>query len=130
MCLLRVSVGGRAVTTVEFPLEDGGVLLVRVDDGRSDGPVLRGGGGTPAWERAETTFEAALGTIDVVARGVLQQLTGLARTPDVVQVDFGLELNAKAGTFLAAAGTAAHLKVALTWRPEQSGSSADRDRAG
>ncbi len=112
------------MTTVEFPLEDGGILLVRVDDRRSDGPVLRGGGGKPAWERAETTFEAALGTIDVVARGVLQQLTGLAQTPDVVQVDFGLDLNAKAGTFLAAAGTTAHLKVALTWRQRE-----DRSRS-
>lgn len=118
------------MTTVEFPLEDGGVLLVRVDDGRTDGPVLRGGGGTAAWERAETTFEAALGTIDVVARGVLQQLAGLARTPDEVQVDFGLELNAKAGTFLAAAGTAAHLKVSLTWRPEADRSSGGQDEAG
>ncbi|MGV8966491.1 MAG: CU044_2847 family protein [Cellulomonas sp.] len=106
------------MTTVEFPLESGGVVLVRVDDDDLGGPLLRGMGASGALERAGTTFEAALGTVRVVAEGVLGQLAGLARAPDEVHVEFGLELNAKAGTILAAAGTTAQLTVGLTWRPE------------
>jgi len=109
------------VTTVEFPSEGGGVVLVQVDSREVGGPILRGGHGSGVMERAETTFEAALGTVRVVAQGVLAQLSGLARQPDEVHVEFGLELNAKAGAILAAAGTSAQLTVGLTWRPQQGG---------
>jgi hypothetical protein len=117
------------IETVAFPLDDGGELLVRIEEpsppssASSPGPagvVTRGGGATAQQlERAERTFEAALGTIQVVAGGVLRQLTTLARSPDEVQVQFGVELSAKAGAILAAAGTKAHLQVSLTWKPDR-----------
>lgn len=104
--------------TIAFPLDGGGEVLVRVDTVDSDGGVVtRGGGGAGRLERAVGTFEAALGTIRVVADGVLGQLGGLARSPDEVHVEFGLELSAKAGAILAVAGTTAQLRVGLTWRP-------------
>lgn len=105
----------------EFPSEHGRVVLVQVSgEEESDGPVLRGGlGWSGHLVRAETTFEAALETIAVVAQGVLGQLAGMARSPEEVRVEFGLELTAKAGTILATAGAAAHLKVELTWRSQR-----------
>ena len=106
------------MTIAEFPLQSGGVVLVRVEGDDLDGQVLRGGHATGVLDRAQTTFEAALGTVRVVAQGVLGQLTGLPRVPDEVHVEFGLELSAKAGAILAAAGTTAQLTVGLTWRPE------------
>jgi Trypsin-co-occurring domain 1 len=111
--------GAPLMQTVEFPLASGGQLLVRVADVDSGGSVVtRGERMAGPLEKAESTFEAALGTIRVVAQGVLGQLGGLARSPDEVRVEFGLELTAKAGAILAAAGTTAQLKVGLTWRPQ------------
>jgi NTP-dependent ternary system trypsin peptidase co-occuring protein len=117
--------GGRSAgvtETVEYPLEGGGHLLVRVDDaggvgGVGSSVVTRGGRVEASLERAESTFEAALGTIEVVADGVLGKLAALAQAPSEVRVEFGLELTARAGAILAAAGTTAQLTVGLTWRP-------------
>jgi Trypsin-co-occurring domain 1 len=115
------------VETVAFPLEGGGQVLVQVEGERTaaGGVVTRGGGRAGGLERAEQTFEGALGTIRVVAEGVLGQLAGMVHAPDEVNVEFGLELTAKAGTILVAAGTTAHLRVGLRWQPQpsQSGSS-------
>src|SRR4029450_6920685 len=80
-------------------------------------------------EKAEGTFEAALGTIEVVAQGVLAQLARLPRAPNEVRVDFGLELTARAGAILVAAGTTAQLKVGLTWRPDGPDGSREVDGA-
>ncbi|WP_067885238.1 CU044_2847 family protein [Nocardia vaccinii] len=92
--------------TVVFPLEQGGQVLVRaVTDDRYGGVVTRGGGerAEQAVATAQQTFESALGTIRVVAEGVLGQ--------------FGLELNAKAGAMVASAGASAQLRVELSWHP-------------
>ena len=106
--------------TVQFPLEGGGYMLVRVDDlgldvGGGD-IVTRGGGVSGRWEQAQDTFQAALDPIQVVAKGVLEKLAGLPRSPDEVHVEFGLELTAKAGAIVAAVGSTAQLTVGLTWR--------------
>lgn len=85
------------MTIAEFPLQSGGVVLVRVEGDYLDGQVLRGGHATGVLDRAQTTFEAALGTVRVVAQGVLGQLTGLPRVPDEVHVEFGLELQRESG---------------------------------
>lgn len=126
------------VETVVFPLDDGGELYVRVEDGtpvpsppggESDsgpvaaapgGVVTRGGRSSAATlERAQRSFEAALGPIRTVAQGVLGQLSSLPRAPDEVRVEFGVELSAQAGAILAAAGSTAHLKVGLTWKADR-----------
>lgn len=111
-------VGG--LPTVEFPLDGGGHVLVRVEDlgldvGGGD-IVTRGGGMSTRLEQAQATFEAALDPIRVVAQGVLEKLAGLVDSPDEVHVEFGLELTAKAGAIVAAVGSTAQLKVGLTWR--------------
>jgi hypothetical protein len=49
-------------------------------------------------------------------------LRSIADVPDEVQVEFGLDLHAEAGAFIAAASTGANFKITLAWR--QDGSSA------
>lgn len=102
---------------VDFPLDGGGHILVRVDgDGDElSGVVTRGGGMEERLLEAQGTFEAALDPIRTVAQGVLDRLAALDRAPDEVRVEFGLELSAKAGAILTASGSAT-LNVALTWR--------------
>ena len=105
--------------TVQFPLDGGGQVLVRVQDSGLEvdaGDIVTRGGMSTRLEVARETFEAALDPIRVVAQGVLEKLAGLARPPDEVHVEFGVELTAKAGAIVAAVGSTAHLTVGLTWR--------------
>jgi hypothetical protein len=102
---------------VEFPLEGGGTILVEVDEASIGGPVTRGLGDyrqVPA--QAQHTFEDAIARVQPAAQALIGRLRRLADPPDEVGVEFGLELNAEAGAFIASASTTANFKVLLTWR--------------
>jgi hypothetical protein len=100
---------------VEFPLEDGGSVLIQVQDA-AVGPVTRGLGDRAVVERSQRTFEEAISRIQPAAQALLSRLRGLADTPEEIGVEFGLELSTEAGAFIAAASATANFKVTLTWR--------------
>ena len=102
---------------VEFRLPDGGHVVVATDPGEQDwsGVVTRGGTVEQRLQEAGCSFEEALDPIRAVGQGVLSRLSCLERPPAEVRVEFGLEISAKAGAIVSAAGTAT-LKVSLTWR--------------
>jgi hypothetical protein len=101
---------------VEFPLQDGGVILVQVDEAAA-GPVTRGlGDRRLVTEQAHQTFEQAIARVQPAAQALISRLRALADTPDEVGVEFGLELSAEAGAFIAAASSTANFKVTLSWR--------------
>jgi hypothetical protein len=100
-------------TLVEFPVAGGGFVLVEVS--RSSGVVTRGGPGG-VFARAQQTFEEAVSRIQPAVQGVVEQLMALAQRPDEVTVEFGIDLHAEAGAFVAAAGSTANFTVTLTWR--------------
>jgi hypothetical protein len=100
---------------VEFPLAAGGSVLVDVTTQQA-GPVTRGLKGTDVVERARQTFEDAVGRVQPAVEGVINQLGSLAEAPDEVHVEFGLDLHAEAGAFIAAVSSTANFTVALTWR--------------
>jgi hypothetical protein len=100
---------------VEFPLEDGGSVLVEVDVGA--GPVTRGlGDRHGVTEQAQQTFEQAVARVQPAAQALVNRLRALADAPEEIGVEFGLELSAEAGAFIAAASSTANFKVTLTWR--------------
>ncbi|HEX5295524.1 MAG TPA: CU044_2847 family protein [Streptosporangiaceae bacterium] len=100
---------------MEFPLEGGGSVLVQVDGARAGGQVTRGVGERRVTEQASQTFEQAVGRLRPVAQALITQLRALADVPDEVQVEFGLELSAEAGAFIAAASASANFKVSIAW---------------
>jgi hypothetical protein len=100
---------------VEFPLQDGSAVLVQVEDSTT-GPTTRGLGDRMVGERAQQTFEEAVGQVQPAAQALVDRLRHLAEPPDEVGVEFGVELHAQAGAFIAAASTAANFKVSLLWR--------------
>lgn len=100
---------------LEFPLQDGGSMVVQVSDDAS-GPVTRGWGEGRARELAQQTFEQAIGRVQPAADALLAQMRGLAQAPDEVAVEFGVEMSAEAGAFIAAVSSTANFKVSLTWR--------------
>ena len=100
---------------VEFPLAAGGSVLVEVTQYET-GPVTRGLKGAEITERASQTFEEAISRIQPAVEGVITQLRSLAKAPDEMHIEFGLDLHAEAGAFIAAVSTTANFTVALTWR--------------
>ncbi len=100
---------------VEFPLAAGGSVLVEVTQHQA-GPVTRGLKGAEVTERARQTFEEAVSRIQPAVESVITQLRSLTKTPDEMHIEFGLDLHAEAGAFIAAVSTSANFTVALTWR--------------
>lgn len=54
--------------------------------------------------------------VEPAAQAIITRLRGMAQTLTEVQVEFGLDLHAEAGAFIAAAGATANFKIAMTWR--------------
>lgn len=100
---------------VEFPLAAGSSVLVEVTQYETS-PVTRGLKETQVTERAKQTFEEAVSRIRPAVEGVITQLRSLAKAPDEMHIEFGLDLHAEAGAFIAAVSTTANFTVALTWR--------------
>jgi Trypsin-co-occurring domain 1 len=108
---------GQAVTRlIEFPTTDGSTVLVEVADG-TGGLVTRGGSHGEVFDRAQQTFEKALGRIRPAVQGVFDELFSLEKRPDEVCVEFGMDVHAEVGAFIAAASSTSNFKVTLTWRP-------------
>ncbi|WP_217242699.1 CU044_2847 family protein [Streptomyces sp. AC555_RSS877] len=99
---------------VEFPAEDGGTVLVEVS-GQSVGTVTRGIYGPSISERAQQTFEDAVHHVQPAMRAIVSHIQSAAQSPDEIQVEFGLNMHAQAGAFIAAAGATANFTVTLTW---------------
>ena len=100
---------------VDFPLTSGGSVLVQVAE-QTSGPVTRGLKAAEVTERAQQTFEEAVGRVRPAVEAVIAQLRSLTEAPDEVHVEFGLDLHAEAGAFIAAVSTTANFTVALSWQ--------------
>ncbi|MEU4462692.1 CU044_2847 family protein [Streptomyces sp. NPDC024017] len=98
----------------EFPTDDGTAILVEVND-RSTGVVTRGISATHVSERAQRTFEDAIYRVQPAMHAVVSHIQSAAQSPNEVQVEFGLNLHAEAGAFIAAASATANFTVTLTW---------------
>jgi hypothetical protein len=101
---------------VEFPLDEGGSVLVEVDDVAPDGPVTRGLRDQRVTEAAQHSFEQAISRVQPAANALLGRLRAMSDAPDEVVVEFGLQLSAEAGAFIASASSSATFTVSLTWR--------------
>lgn len=102
---------------VEFPLEQGGSVLVEIDEAPA-GPTMRGlGKDRPSVaERTDKTFEEATATVVPAARSLLARLRAHDDPADEISIEFGVQLSAQTGAFIASAAVEANFKVSMTWR--------------
>jgi Trypsin-co-occurring domain 1 len=109
--------GGVVKRLVEFPLEKGGSVLVEVDEVPA-GPVMRGmGKDRPTLaERTDKTFEEATAAVTPAAASLIAQLRSITNPPAEIAIEFGMQLSAQTGAFIASAAAAANFKVSMTWR--------------
>ena len=101
---------------VEFPLEDGGSVYVEADP--LAGEVTRGMRPRELAGEASQTFEAALARVQPAALAIVERLRGVADAPDEIQVEFGIQLSAELGAFVAKASGDANFSVTLRWKRE------------
>jgi hypothetical protein len=105
---------------IEFPLEEGGSIVVEVDEPAPEGGVVRAARPGEVAAKAGQTFEAALERIKPVAGTIITKLRGLHDPPGEAVVEFGLKMSGQAGSVVVASvGAEAHYKVMLTWRREK-----------
>jgi hypothetical protein len=105
------------VQVVEFPLDDGGVLLVQA--AAADEPS--GGLGLASSledkpKRAAESLESALAHVTPALKSVTERLKELA--PDELTVEFGLTLTAETGVIVAKGNREVHFTVTLAWSGE------------
>jgi Trypsin-co-occurring domain 1 len=102
---------------VEFPLQGGGSVFVEVDGGPPGADTTRGWGDRDrrVVEQAQESFEQAVGRVRPALQGLLGELRTLTETPEEIQVEFGLQLSAEVGVFVAGASTTGNFKVSMTW---------------
>ena len=108
---------------VEFSLDQGGSVLVEVDE-PSVGPVVRGGLGkdhSTLVEKADKTFEDATAAVIPAARSLIARLRSIDDAPDEVRIEFGVELSAQTGAFIASVAAQANFTVSMTWRRRGAG---------
>jgi hypothetical protein len=103
---------------IEFPLEEGGSIVVEVDVPEQEGGSVHAARPGEIAAKAEQTFEAALERIKPAAGAIIGKLRGLSDPPNEMEVEFGLKLSAEAGAVIAAAGAEANYKVVLKWKRE------------
>ncbi|MGY3676483.1 CU044_2847 family protein [Streptomyces sp. TE33382] len=118
-CSTRVS-GGRLALfegemmqgMVRVPLEGGGSILFEGVQ-ELEGPVKAGRVGD-ALQDVPGTLRESLAPVRETARTVLEELRQAG--PEEVEVEFGVNVSAKAGAVIAKGDVAVHLKVRLTWK--------------
>ena len=93
------------------------MVLVEVDEPEPEGGVVKAARRGEI-EVASQNFEAALEKVRPAASAVISKLRDMSDSPDEIGMEFGLGLSAKAGAFIASAGTTANFKVTLKWKRE------------
>jgi hypothetical protein len=118
----RSLVGARMKRLVEFPLDQGGSVLIEVEE-LPAGPVVRGIGKdrTALVEEADKTFEDATAAVTPAARSLLARLRSIDDPPDEIGIVFGVQLSAQTGAFIASVAAQANFTVSMTWRRQGSG---------
>lgn len=111
-------------TYIEFPLDNGGSLLIETsDDATSKGGAgfMRGEPTAEAAKRAQHSFEAAMDNVRHAANQVVDKLRSLSHPPDEMEVTFALKASGEFGNLaIGNLGGEANYSVKLVWRkPEK-----------
>jgi NTP-dependent ternary system trypsin peptidase co-occuring protein len=102
---------------VEFPLDQGGNVLIEVDNPPA-GRAMRGLGKDRAAlvKRADKALEDGTAAVTPAARSLIARLRSIDDPPDEDGIDFGVQMSAQTGTFIASVAAQANRRVSMTWR--------------
>jgi hypothetical protein len=98
---------------VEYSLEDGGSIVIEVDEPESEGTIRAARGDTIV--KAKETLEDALDKVLPVTRSVVEKLHSIGNRPDEIEISFGVKLSTTAGAVIASATAEANFDVTMRW---------------
>jgi hypothetical protein len=98
---------------VEYSLEDGGSIIIEVDEPESEGTIRAARGDTIV--KAKETLEDALDKVLPVTRSVVEKLRSIGNRPDEIEISFGVKLSTTAGAVIASASAEANFDVTMRW---------------
>jgi hypothetical protein len=104
---------------VQYPLEEGGSILVEVDVPESEGGLVKAASTGDLTLKAAKSFENAVAGIRPLANAVVSKLQNLNYPPDEIGVEFGMSFKADGNAILTRVGADANFKVSLNWKREQ-----------
>jgi NTP-dependent ternary system trypsin peptidase co-occuring protein len=99
-----------------FSLESGGAVHIDVDEEPGIKRVAREG----KIPDAAATFEKGLREIHHAAGVALTQFRAMSLQPDLVEITFGVRMDAQVGAVIAKTGMAGNFEVKLTWQLDAS----------
>jgi Trypsin-co-occurring domain 1 len=98
---------------VEFPLEEGGSIVVEVDEPESAGTIRAAREDTIV--KAKETLEEALSNILPVTQSLVEKLRSFENKPDEIEVSFGVKLTTNIGAVIASASAEGNFGVTVHW---------------
>lgn len=101
---------------VEYKLENENSIIVEVDEFEGEGEieeVCRSENRTI--KKSMIYFEDAIDRVKPAATIILEKIKDLDYSPDQIQIEFGLKLNAEAGAVIASTGMEANYRISLVW---------------
>jgi Trypsin-co-occurring domain 1 len=98
---------------VEFPLQEGGSIIVEVDEPESEGTIRAARGDTIV--KAKETLEEALNNVLPATKSIIEKLRGMGNKPDEIEMTFGVNLNTAVGAVIASASAQANFSVTMHW---------------
>ena len=98
---------------VEFPLEEGGSIVIEVDEPESAGTIRAAREDTIV--KAKETLEEALNNVLPVTKSLVEKLRSIGNKPDEIELTFGVSLNTAVGAVIASASAEANFSVTMHW---------------
>ncbi len=99
---------------VEYPLDDGGHIVIEVDEPESEGTVRAARGGKLAL--AKETLEEALQKVLPAAKAVVEKVKSIETDADEIEVAFGIRLNSTFSAVISSVSAEANFAVTLRWQ--------------
>jgi hypothetical protein len=101
---------------IEFPLEQGGSIIVEVDEPESEGGMVRAARPGEIAAKASQTFEDVIEHVQPAVSAIIAKLRDLSDTPQEMEIEFALKMHTTAGAVIAAFGAEANFKVKIKWQ--------------
>jgi hypothetical protein len=100
---------------IEYEIEEGKSAVIEIEDTKGLVPAAAPGG---VIAKSKQSFDQALDTIGPIAGKLLNRLKEIPKTPDQINLEFGLKLGFQTGVVIASGNGEANFKVSLTWKKD------------
>ncbi len=105
---------------VHFTLEGEERLITAEVDVTERPGIDKAGASEKAVIMAAHSFQKAIDTIRPIAEAISSKMSDLSHSPDKVEIEFGLKLNAELGAIIASTSGEGNITLKLSWNHEKS----------